>query len=121
MRISGQKIDGYVTQMGNREGVLIRSERSCAFVFESWHLCLITGGEPKFSYVGRTVTVDKALFESFKNKSKGRRSSGLFTAFLQPRDENEVVEDVNPSHRNSRCGNENMVYTLELMSCIWKI
>lgn len=78
----------------------------------SHSVCLLpsmAGGEPKFSYVGRTVTVDKTLFDAFKSKSKGRRSSGLFTAFLQPRDDSENVQDDNGSLTKRRCDNKLIV------------
>ncbi|CAD7700267.1 unnamed protein product, partial [Ostreobium quekettii] len=69
------------------------------------------GGEPRNSYVARSVDVDRKTWDHFLRKSRGRRSSGLFTAFLQPADEGEhVFGDLStqPKHRS--------IFGLEVLS-----
>eukprot|EP00803_Ostreobium_quekettii_P010868 evm.model.scf_1447.2 EVM.evm.TU.scf_1447.2 scf_1447:6160-16978(+) len=59
------------------------------------------GGEPRNSYVSRMMDVDRKTWDHFLRMSKGRRNSGMFTAFLQPRDEAEgVFCDLPKQHRH---------------------
>lgn len=57
------------------------------------------GGEPVRKHINRTLEVRKSAWDKFYKRSKGRRSSGIFTSALEPVDSVAVEESSLLSNR----------------------
>ncbi|GMH33531.1 hypothetical protein BSKO_01365 [Bryopsis sp. KO-2023] len=79
------------------------------------------GGEPQFAYVSRTLDVNKQQFAAFLASSRGRRNSGLFTAFLQPRDETEDLEATRALEQHRSILGIRMISPYNVLAGIWSV